>query len=141
LAQPVAKPSPVAQPFSRFAGALSDWLRGHGGWKGWAIAAQAVVIVVLAANLPPAGTPPPYQALGSEPAIVPDLLVVFRPDASVGQVQRLLRDSGARMVGGPTATGAWLLDVDPAHRPALLAALRGNPAVELAEPLAAESRP
>jgi hypothetical protein len=141
LAQPVAQPSPVVQPLSRLAAALMDWLRGHGGWKGWAIAAQAAVIVVLAANMPPAGAPLPYQALGSEPASVPDLLVVFRPDASVRQVQRLLQDSGARLVGGPTATGAWLLDVAPEQRPALLVALRADPAVELAEPLAAEGRP
>lgn len=140
LAQPIAKPSPVAQALSRFASALLDWLRGPGDWKGWAIAAQAAVIVVLAANMLPANPPPAYRALGSAPAAAPDVLVVFKPEASVQDVQRLLKGSGARLVGGPTATGAWLLDVDLAQRPALLAALRADPAVELAEVLAAEGR-
>jgi len=140
LAQPIAKPSPVAQAPSRFASALLDWLRGPGDWKGWAIAAQAAVIVVLAANMLPANPPPAYRALGNAPAAAPDVLVVFKPEASVQDVQRLLKGSGARLVGGPTATGAWLLDVDPAQRPALLAALRADPAVELAEVLAAEGR-
>ena len=138
LAQPVAKPSPLVQAPSRFASALLDWLRGPGDWKGWAIAAQAAVIVVLAANLLPSGAPSAYQALGSAPAATPDVLVVFKPDASVQDVQRLLKTSGAHMVGGPTATGAWLLDVAPAQRSAVLAVLRADPAVDLAEALAAE---
>jgi hypothetical protein len=141
LAQPVAKPSPVVQPPFRLASALLDWLRGHGDWKGWAIAAQAAVIVVLAAHTLPAGSPPTYHALGSAPAAAPDVLVVFRPDASVRDVQRLLHDAGARLAGGPTSTGAWLVEVEPAQRPALLAALRNDPAVELAEALAPEGKP
>lgn len=141
LAQPVAKPSRVVQQRTRIASALMGWWRGPGDWKGWAITAQAAVIVVLAAQLLPADAPSTYQALGSDPAAVPDLLVVFQPAASVHDVQRLLKDSGARVVGGPTSTGAWLLDVDPAQRAALLAALRGDPAVDLAETLLPEHRP
>ncbi|SFF77952.1 Putative zinc-finger [Duganella sp. CF458] len=135
-------PVSAAKP-SRLAAALLDWLRGPGDWKGWAIAAQALVIVVLAANLLPADAPPEYKALGSAPtplAVTPDVLVVFKPDASVQDVQRLLKASGARLVGGPTATGAWLLDVEAAQRPVVLAALRADAAVELAEALAAEDR-
>lgn len=139
LAQSFAKPSPVMQAPSRIASALLGWLRGPGAWKGWAIAAQALVIVVLAANMRPAA-PPDYKALGSAPAATPDVLVVFKPDASVQDVQLLLKASGAHLVGGPTATGAWLLDVEPAQRQAVLAALRTDPAVELAEALAAEGR-
>lgn len=135
---PAAKAAPEPRP--RFAAALLDWLRGHGGWQGWAIAAQAAVIVVLAANMLPAGAPPAYRALGSAPAATPDVLVVFKPTASVQDVGRLLKTSGARLAGGPTATGAWLLDVDPAQRTALLAALHADPSVELAEALAAEDR-
>jgi len=140
LAQPVSKPSPAAPAPSRFAGALLDWLRGPGDWKGWAIAAQALVIVLLAAKMLPAGAPPDYKALGSAPAATPDLLVVFKQDASVQDVQRLLKTSGAHLVGGPTATGAWLLDVEAAQRSAVLAALRADPAVEMAELLAAEGK-
>lgn len=132
-------PAPSLQP-ARFAGALLDWLRGPGDWKGWAIAAQALVIVVLAANMLPSGSPPEYKALGSAPAATPDVLLVFKADASVQDVQRLLKTPGAHLLGGPTATGAWLLDVEPARRAAVLAALRADPAVELAEALAAEGK-
>lgn len=134
---PAAKAS-VPAPVRPGLAALLDWLRGPGGWKGWAIAAQAAVIVVLAANMLPAGAPATYRALGSAPPATPDVLVVFKPGASVQDVQRLLKSSGAHLAGGPTATGAWLLDIDPAQRAAVLAALRADPAVELAEPLAAE---
>ncbi len=132
-------PLAVAKP-SRFGAAMLDWLRGPGDWKGWAIAAQALVIVVLAARMLPAAAPPEYQALGSAPAATPDVLVVFKPDAGVQDVQRLLKTSGAQLVGGPTASGAWLLDVDAGRRSAVLAALRADPAVALAEALAAEGK-
>ena len=68
------------------------------------------------------------------------MLVVFKPDAGVQDVQRLLKTSGAQLVGGPTASGAWLLDVDAGRRSAVLAALRADPAVALAEALAAEGK-
>ncbi len=141
LAQPVAKPSPAVRSPFRFASALPDWLRGNGDWRGWAIPLQAAVIVVLAVQLLPGGAPQNYQALGSAPAAVPDVLVVFRAGASVQDMQRLLQGSGAQLVGGPTATGAWLLDVEPERRAAVLQALRADPAVELAEALAAEGAP
>ncbi|MGW8393073.1 zf-HC2 domain-containing protein [Pseudoduganella sp. HUAS MS19] len=137
-APPATQAVPVAPAPSRLATALLDWLRAGGDWQGWAIAAQALVIVVLAVNLLPAGAPPAYRALGSAPAATPDVLLVFRPGASVQDVQRLLTTPGAQLLGAPSATGAWLLDVDPAQRAAVLAALRADPAVELAEALAAE---
>jgi hypothetical protein len=43
----------------------------------------------------------------------------------------LLQAQGARVVAGPTETGAWLLRVDARG----LAALRAAPIVQLAEPL------
>lgn len=137
---PRLEPTKPSRPAPARLAGLLDWLRGHGGWKNGAIAVQAAVIVVLAVNTVPPGAPADYRVLGSAPAATPDVLVMFKPGASVQDVQRLLQSSGAHLAGGPTATGAWLLDVDPEQRQALLTALRADPAVELAEALAAEDK-
>ena len=119
---------------------LRAWL-GHTGWQGWAIAAQLGVIAVLAVQLLPRGEAPAYQALGRGAASTPDLLVVFKADARLQDVQQLLQANGAQIIGGPTVTGAYMLDVDAGHRAELLSALRANPAVELAESLTAAGQP
>ncbi len=128
--------------------AASAWrfllgLFNGGGWRNWALAGQLAVIAGLAVLvLRPAGDEAAYRALGSGGgAAAPDVVVMFQPDAHVGQVQRLLQASGARIVDGPTVTGAYLLDVDAAHREALLAALRAEPSVRMAEPLGAGTQP
>lgn len=118
---------------------LRGWLAISGSWQFAAIAAQSLVIAMLA--WPNAEPPAAYQALGRGPAGTPDLLVVFKPDAQVRDVQRLLQSAGARIVGGPTVTGAYMLDVEAGRQAALLSALRADPAVDLAESLAPGSPP
>lgn len=128
---------PHAAPRPSRAAALLQGLRdalSGGGWRNWALAAQCAIIAGLVVLWQPAATPD-YRALGSGAAAAPDVVVVFKPDTSVGQVRQLLQASGARIVGGPTVTGAYLLDVDTAQTPALLSSLRADPAVQLAEPL------
>lgn len=112
-----------------------------GGWRNWALAAQFAVIAGLAiAWMQPPGEPA-YRALGSGDAATPELIVVLKPEARAGEVQQLLRETGARIVDGPTATGAFLVDVEPQRAGPLLDALRADPSVQLAEPLAAGGRP
>jgi len=114
-----------------------------GGWRNWALAAQGAVIVGLGALLMPAwqDADPAYRALGNGTAAAPDVVVMFQPDARADHMQQVLQASGARIVDGPTVTGAYLLDVDAARRAQLLAALRADPAVRLAEPLGAGAAP
>lgn len=120
---------------------LRAWLDGA-GWQGWALAAQCAVIAVLAVQLLPHGpAAQDYRALGNGATAMPDVLVVFRPDARLQEVQRLMQDHHAQIVGGPTVTGAYMLDVDAGHQPQLLSALRAHPAVERAESLTAASQP
>nr|WP_155442154.1 zf-HC2 domain-containing protein [Pseudoduganella ginsengisoli] len=108
-----------------------------GGWRNWALAAQFAIIAGLGVTLWQAigSNEPSYRALGSGKAAAPDVVVMFQPDARFDQVQRVLQASGARIVDGPTVAGAYLIGVDAAHQPQLLAALRADPAVRLAEPL------
>lgn len=125
-------PSPLARLRASFA---------LGGWRNWALAAQCAVIAGLAFAWM---QPPPdsaYRALGSGDAATPELVVVFQPGAQLAEVQRLLLDTGGRIVDGPTVTGAYLVDVDEARVGRALTALRADPAVRLAEPLGAGTRP
>jgi anti-sigma factor RsiW len=112
--------------------------RPHGwtGWR-WVMALQSAVIVGLAA-LVVAMLPrdDAYRALGTpgrsnEASIV----VVFRPDASELQIRQALRDSDARLVDGPTATGAYLLSAAPAKHANAIERLRRQGAVLRVESL------
>jgi hypothetical protein len=135
-----AAPRNAAQPAPSLLERLRAWLDGA-GWQGWALAAQCAVIAVLAVQLLPRGPAQDYRALGNGATAMPDVLVVFKPDARLQDVQRLMQDNHAQIVGGPTVTGAYMLDVDAGHQPQLLSALRAHPAVERAESLTAASQP
>ena len=65
--------------------------------------------------------------------------MVFRPDLRESDMRRLLKDSDARLVDGPTAANAYVLRVPEAERTDALARLRGDAAVVLAEPIDAAS--
>lgn len=126
----------AASPLARLRAAF-----GGGDWRNWALAAQCFVIAGLVLAWTQSAPEPAYRALGSGDAAAPELIVVFKPDARLADVQQLLGQRGGRIVDGPTVTGAYLLDVDKAQAGALLAALRANPSVQLAEPLDAGARP
>ncbi len=98
---------------------------------------QCGVIVLLGALLArPGATLDAYRALGAAPDAQAQAVVVFRPDTAERELRRIVRASGARIVGGPTVTDAYVLAM-PEASAASLARLRAEPAVLLAEPLAA----
>jgi len=105
---------------------------------GWAIAAQAIAATVLIALLAPQerASSVDYRALGA-PAAAPkgNVIVMFAAGARESDMRRVLTGAKVRLVGGPTAAGAYLLDVAPAERRAALQALHGDKAVSLAEPI------
>jgi hypothetical protein len=105
-----------------------------------ALAAQAVVMLVLVGALI-ATTPrtEPYRALGGAPeAAEANALAVFRADATEQQMREALRASGARIVGGPTVSDAYLLRMVDLQ-PAALARLRAQPGVARVESLQGEA--
>jgi hypothetical protein len=110
-------------------------------WLRAVAAAQLGVIAVLAFLLVQPRDAADYRTLGSSARTGADLVVVFDPGTPERELRRILHDSGARVVDGPTVTGAYLLDVPPADAPRALRQLRGERAVTLVQPLAAESRP
>jgi len=111
-------------------------------WRGLAIAAQFVLIVLLgvwiAVSHPAAKS---YRLLGrSPPTSEGDLLVMFAPETREGAMRALLTAAGARVVDGPTVTGAYVLDLPQGGQEAALAALRSSPQVTLAAPLGPEAQ-
>lgn len=112
-----------------------SWLRG-------AVALQAGLIAVLALLLVgPRGADGDgaYRGLGARAPAAAAIVVTFRPETPERELRRIVRDSGGHVAGGPTASDAWL--IDGADTKAVLARLRAEPAVVLAEPLGAEGRP
>jgi len=112
---------------------------------GWVVGAQlAAAALILAVLLPnrqdnPA---PTYHVLGAAPtARGGNLLVQFGPEVTTRQVQAALARVDARIVDGPTVTGAYVLHVTETGRPAALKQLRGTPGMVLAEPIDQGSTP
>jgi anti-sigma factor RsiW len=109
----------------------------------WLLGAQFAVIALLATLLvlPRAGGDA-YRALGAPAAAAAaNAVVMFKPDATEQQIRAALRNSGARMVDGPTASNAYLLSVPSQGHAAAIARLRAQPAVSLAESLDARPAP
>jgi len=112
---------------------------------GWALAAQAACLAVVVGATwlaAPRFQDHTYRALGAAEARVGgNVVVMFKPSASEQALRGALRDVGARLVDGPTASDAYVLHVDPAGRADALSRLRANDDVSLAEPLDGEPRP
>ncbi len=130
------EPVPAARQRSRG----FDW-RGLAPWLRWVLAAQFAAVLLLAMLvLRPFAPTESYHAMGAAAsARHGNVIVRFSPGATEAEIRQALQAVGARLVDGPTATDAYLLEV-PAERQAVaLAALRSRRFVLLAESL--EARP
>ena len=114
---------------------------------GWALGgplAAAAAVAFAVAVVPGAPSPPgeTYRALGSAPTAQPgNALVMFRPDARDIDLRAALTKAGARVVDGPTASGAYIVRIAPERRTQAIAGLRATPQIELAEPIDPGSQP
>ncbi len=111
--------------------------RTGGRWMGWAIAAQFILLLLASAALIlPLEQPARYQTLESAPPVeTGNMVVIFRPDTTEAELRQMLNTSNARLVGGPTVAGAYMLQVPKANRQAALSVLRESPTIVLAEPI------
>lgn len=101
-----------------------------------ALAAAQLMFVVMAGAMLLSLSRPDYHALSSVPApAAANVIVMFRSDVTAQAIGDQLRIVGATIVGGPTATDAYLLHVDPRHRAGALTRLRAASSVQLAEPI------
>jgi hypothetical protein len=114
------------------------WLRAAVALQFCAIAVLAVLLARLSAQPDTAND---YHVLGAAGANgAARVVVTFRPDTPERELRRIVRTSGAHIVGGPTVTDAWLVGADGRLAP-VLARLRAEPAVTLAEPLSTDVAP
>lgn len=119
------------------------WTAGP-AWMRWALAGQFALLLLLAVYATPIlrHDQARYRALGAAPPVASaNLVVIFRPDLTERELRRILSESHARLVDGPTATDAYLLHVPAAERGAALARLRRQPRIELAEPVDSGASP
>jgi hypothetical protein len=113
---------------------------------GWALAGQAAAAAAVALFLmvPQADrqAAPTYRLLGTEkPRATGNVIVLFAPDATERELRTALEDAGGRLVDGPTASGAYIVQVAPEKRPEALQRLRATSHVMLAEPVDAGAAP
>lgn len=106
----------------------------------WLAALQAVVILALITTLL-RQTPTPYRTLSSPADQGALLVVVFDTHTHEAQMRELVRAGGARIVGGPTAEGAYVLRVPNAREEAARKLLADSPEVTLVEDLSAGGNP
>jgi hypothetical protein len=103
---------------------------------GWALAGQAAIVAGAFTLVPMLSRPPAYVGLGSaQPAAVGNVIVIFRPDTREQDLRRVLNLTGARLVDGPTPAAAYVLSVAPQRRPAVLARLRADHDILVAQPI------
>lgn len=105
-------------------------------WGGWAAAACALIAVGVTVLPRPQPSNAAYHALGAPHSVTPgNMVVVFRPETPERAIRSALTAAGARIVDGPTAADAYVLQVPAAQRPQALARLRAGPNIVLAEPV------
>lgn len=103
-----------------------------------AAAAAAAVAFVVVPNRPEGE----YQLLGSDPAAkTGNAIVLFAPETPARELRAALEQAGERLVDGPTASGAYIVQVPEAGRAEALEGLRASPHVILAERVDAGTGP
>lgn len=125
---------------------LAGLLGGFGAWRpnlgggvalrpAWpALALTALLAAGAMALALPALSPARYHALGAPPPVVAgNVVVIFRPDTPEKAIRGTLRAHHARLVDGPTAADGYVLQVPAASRMQVLAQLRAEPQIVLAE--------
>ena len=105
-----------------------------------AVAAAAAVALVL--YVAPSQQDGEYRLLGSEASGQPgNAIVLFAPDTAERDLRAALEQAGARLVDGPTASGAYIVRLPDNRRAEALEGLRARPQVVLAEPIDAAGGP
>ena len=114
----------------------------------WALLAQFVAIAVLSIALLMSsgvrpGYPSTFRALGSAPSVQGTVVVLFQEGTTEQELRRIVRSVKARIIDGPTVTGAYVLNIPNTPNTQQfsgITALRQEPAVALVESLDAAGK-
>jgi anti-sigma factor RsiW len=131
-----------APPPRRRAWMRSAWRAGAGASaRAWAAPAllSVALAVAIGVTLRPAPAGGEYHALAAPAEAGATAVVRFRPDATEAQIRQGLKDSGARLVDGPTVSDAYVVRLPREHYAAALDKLRKAPGVALVEALESAS--
>jgi hypothetical protein len=118
---------------------IADWWRRHRP-MGWVVVAQAMFILVLGGAWLQQRVPT-YHTLSAPAAKASLMVVTFAPQTSEARLRELLRANHARLVGGPSQTGAYLLSVPDENAVSARQQLHEAKEVTLVENLDAGSMP
>ena len=145
---PLEEETATPPTLARDARSVSSWSGPMGITAGWRasppwvrglLAAQLAAIAVLGTTVAiEVGNKPDYQTLGTVSRSQPPgsaVVVVFDPAAPEAEIQRIVAGAGGRIVDGPTAANAYVLELPPALSNGALRSLRAEALVRLAEPL------
>jgi hypothetical protein len=100
---------------------------------------SVALVAAIGVTLRPAPAVGEYHALAAPVETGGTAVVRFRPDATEAQIRHGLKDSGARLVDGPTVSDAYVVRVSREHYAAALDKLRKEPGVALVEALESAS--
>jgi hypothetical protein len=110
-------------------------------WARMLMAAQLAGLAVLGTlHFTETRDDSPYRTLGAYARATPagdSIAVMFDPAITEGEIRRLLERAGARIVDGPTATAAFVLEVPAGHSAGAVQKLRAERKVVFAESLGA----
>jgi len=137
LAPPAASTPPAPR---RRAWKAPAWVRLP--VRAWAAPAMlsAALVAAIGYTLRPMPVVGDYHALSAAPTDAGGTAVVrFSPDATEAQIRQGLKDSGARLVDGPTVSDAYVVRLPREHYAAALDKLRKEPGVALVEALESAS--
>jgi anti-sigma factor RsiW len=111
--------------------------------RAWAAPAllSAGLAVAIGVTLRPAPATGDYHALAAPAETGATAVVRFRPDATEAQIRHGLKDSGARLIDGPTVSDAYVVRLPREHYAAALDKLRKEPGVALVEALESAASP
>jgi anti-sigma factor RsiW len=109
--------------------------------RAWAAPALLSVglLAAIGVTLRPQAPAGEYRALAAPAEPGATAVVRFRPDATEAQIRQGLKDSGARLVDGPTVSDAYVVRLPREHYAAALDRLRKAPGVALVEALESAS--
>lgn len=109
--------------------------RSMAPWAQVAIAAQVLLVCLLAAGWYRASDQPAYRTLGAAPSAVTGdtIIVIFEPAATERDIRQLLLVERARLAAGPSPDGAYTLEVKGSEADVVLARLKQSLIVRFAE--------